>query len=384
MPWDERTRMDQRVRFIGLLESGSYTMTELCREFGISRQTGYKWAQRYVEEGIEGLQDRSRAPKSCPHRTASCCEEALVSARRKHPDWGARKLLRVLERRHPEWSWPAPSTAGELLKRHGLVQPRRRPRRHPRPGKPVVEAVEPNDVWTTDFKGEFRMGDGQLCYPLTTADRMSRYLLGCKGRSSVATEGARPVFERLFKRYGLPHKILSDSGVPFASPRTPRRLSRLSVWWIKLGIEPVLIEPGHPEQNGAHERMHRTLKAATARPPASCMSAQQRAFDRFRVEYNDERPHESLDMRPPAELYAPSPRPYPSKTPEVEYPGHYEVRRVRPGGEIKWRSRIVFVSATLAGERVGLEEVDDGTWSLSFGAVLLGRYDARERTLELL
>jgi hypothetical protein len=248
----------------------------------------------------------------------------------------------------------------------------------------VLEAQEPNDLWTTDFKGEFRMGDGQLCYPLTTADRMSRYLLGCRGRSSVAIEGARGVFERLFRRYGLPRKILSDSGVPFASPRSPRRLSRLSVWWIKLGIEPVLIEPGHPEQNGAHERMHRTLKAATARPPAGSMPAQQRSFNRFRGEFNHERPHEALDMRTPAELYVPSPRLYSDKTPDVEYPGHYEVRRVRLKGDIKWRGRMLYVSTVLSGEPVGLEEVDDGLWSLCFGPLLLGRYDVREQSLELL
>lgn len=384
MPWDERTRMDQRVRFIGALESCMYTMTELCREFGISRKTGYKWAQRYAEEGVDGLKDRSRAPKGCPHRTDSRCEKALVEGRRKHPLWGPRKLLVVLERRYPDWPWPAPSTAGAILKRHGLVEPRRRRRRHPPPAKPVIESQRPNDVWTADFKGEFRMGDRQLCYPLTVADRMSRYLLGCEGKSSVAVSGARPVFERLFTDYGLPSKMLTDGGVPFAAPRSPRRLSRLSVWWVRLGIEPVLIEPGHPEQNGRHERMHRTLKAATARPPSSCMQSQQRAFNRFLKEYNDERPHESLNMRPPAELYTPSSRPYPRKTPDVDYPGHYEVRSVRPKGEIKWRGQMLFVSETLRGEHVGLEEADDGLWSLYFGSLLLGRYDERDQCLDLL
>ncbi len=384
MPWDERTRMDQRVRFIGALSSCAYTMTELCRAFGISRKTGYKWAERYGQEGPDGLKDRSRAPKSCPHRTESRCEQALSEARRKHPLWGPRKLLVVLKRRHPQWPWPAPSTAGEILKRHSLVQPRRRRRRHPPPPKPVIEARQPNDLWTADFKGEFRMDDRKLCYPLTVADRMSRYLLGCEGKSSVARIGVQPVFERLFAQYGLPAKILTDGGSPFACASSPRRLSRLSVWWVQLGIEPVLIEPGHPEQNGCHERMHRTLKAATARPPASGMQSQQRVFDHFRKEYNEQRPHESLQMRPPAELYKPSSRAYPQAAPDLTYPGHYEVRRVRPKGEIRWRGRLLFVSETLGRQRVGLEETDDGLWSLYFGPLLLGRYDERDQYLDLL
>lgn len=384
MPWDERTRMDQRVRFIAALDSCEYTMTELCQAFGISRKTGYKWAKRYGEEGIQGLEDRSRRPQRCPHRTDRRCEEALIAERQKHPLWGAKKLLDVLARRHPGWPWPAPSTGGAILKRHGLVKPRRRRRRSAPPSKPVLEARHPNEVWTADFKGEFRLGDRQLCYPLTVADRMSRFLLGCRGRSSVATLGARAVFERLFADYGLPIKMLTDGGVPFASPRSVRRLSRLSVWWIKLGIEPVLIEPGHPEQNGCHERMHRTLKATTARPPASCMRAQQRSFNRFRTEYNEERPHEGLGMKRPAELYRASSRPYPGRTPEVDYPGHYEVRSVRSKGAIQWHGERLFVSEALRGERVGLEETDDGIWSLSFCSLLLGRYDERDRSLDLL
>jgi putative transposase len=385
MPWDERTQMDQRVRFIGALTSCAYTMTELCRAFGISRKTGYKWAERYVLEGPSGLEDRSRAPKSCSHRTDPRCEQALVEARRKHPLWGPRKLLVVLGERQPGWPWPAPSTAGDILKRHGLVRPRRR-RRRPAPGgpKPLVEARRPNDLWTADFKGEFRLGDRKLCYPLTVADQSSRYLLSCEGKSSVAVSGVRPAFERLFAQHGLPAKILTDGGVPFASPRSPRRLTKLSVWWVRLGIEPVVIQPGHPEQNACHERMHRTLKAATARPPASGMQAQQRAFDRFRHEYNEQRPHESLGMKRPAELYRASNRPYPTETPELIYPGHYEIRRVRPSGRIKWQGRKVFVSQALERQSVGLEETDRGLWTLYFGPLMIGRYDERDRSLDLL
>ncbi len=384
MPWDERTRMDQRVRFIGALSSCEYTMTELCRVFGVSRKTGYKWARRYAAEGPDGLRDRSRAPARCPHRTESRCEEALIAERQKHPLWGPRKLLVLLSKRHPTWSWPAPSTAGQILKRHGLVKPRRR-RRHPAAvEKPGVQAEQPNDLWTADFKGEFRMGNRKLCYPLTVADQVSRFLLACEGKRSVHHTGARLVFEKLFEEYGLPEQILTDGGTPFASGRSVRRLSRLSVWWIRLGIEPVLIQPGHPEQNPCHERMHRTLKQATTRPPEGTLRRQQVCFDRFRQEYNELRPHESLGMRPPAEFYTPSHRPYPQQLPELTYPGHYEVRRVRPKGDIKWQGRQIFISETLQRQPVGLEEVDDGLWSLYFGSVLLGRYDERNQHLDLL
>lgn len=384
MPWEERTRMDQRMRFVAALSSCRYTMSELCREFGISRKTGYKWARRYGREGVEGLRDRSRAPRSCPHRTDARCEQALVEARRAHPRWGPKKLLVGLRKRHPDWPWPAPSTAGQILKRRGLVKPRRRRRRRPAPTKPDLHVERPNEMWTADFKGEFRMGNTELCYPLTVADRQTRYLLGCEGRSSIAHTHARPVFERLFAEYGLPAKILTDSGPPFGHPNSVRRLSRLAVWWIRLGIEPLLIEPGHPEQNGRHERMHRTLKAETARPPAEDPRRQQRAFDRFRHEYNEDRPHEALGMRPPAELYEPSTQAYPEPAPEVTYPGHFELRRVRSKGEIKWQGQLLFLSQVLHRQTVGLEEVDDRLWSVYFGPVLLGRYDERDRSLDVL
>jgi putative transposase len=384
MPWDETTGMDQRVRFIGDFSSCRYTMSELCERYGISRKTGYKWSQRYAEEGVEGLLDRSRAPRRSPQQTEARCEESLVEARRDHPDWGARKLLLRLRGRHPEWGWPAASTGGEILKRHGLVAPRRRRRCPPVAAKPLVEATSPNRLWTADFKGEFRTGDRQLCYPLTVADRFSRYLLGCRSRRSTAVLEAQPVFEELFVHYGLPEAILTDGGPPFAAPLSPRRLSRLSVWWVKLGIEPVVIQPGKPQQNGCHERMHRTLKAATARPPASTLAAQQRVFDRFRREYNNERPHEGIGMKTPSQLYRPSARPFPSRLQELSYPGHFEVRRVRASGEIKWRGERLFVSEVLGGELVGLEERDDGLWSLFFGPLLLGRYDERDRDLDLL
>ncbi len=384
MPWDERTRMDQRVRFVSALSSCRYTMAELCRAFGISRKTGYKWARRYAAEGLEGLKDRSRAPTRCPHRTEERCEQALIAERKKHPFWGPRKLLWGLSKRHPTWRWPAVSTAGEILKRHGLVKAQHRERRRAAVDKPQVEVARPNDLWTADFKGEFRLRNRELCYPLTVADQRSRFLLACHGQLSVAYVEARPIFERLFEQYGLPRKILTDGGVPFAAARSVRKLSRLSSWWIELGIVPVLIQPGHPEQNGCHERMHRTLKQETTCPPAANRHGQQARFDRFRQEYNELRPHESLEMKPPAELYRPSHRPYVKPPPDIAYPGHFEVRWVRQKGDIKWQGDRLFVSSALQGQNVGLEEIDDGVWSLYFGPVLLGRYDESDHSLDLL
>ena len=266
MPWLETEPMKERVRFIVELESGLYSMTELCSRYGISRKTGYKWAARYSWEGVEGLRDRSRAPRNCPHRTPEALVEALVTLRRKHPRWGPRKLLAYMKKRQSRKAWPARSTVGDILRRHGLVVPRRRSRRTVVRRVALIEPQAPNEVWSVDFKGQFRLGSRELCYPLTLADGLSRYLLSCRGLPSTVRTGVEPVMERAFRDYGLPRAILSDNGTPFAT-RALRGLSRLSVWWIKLGIEPLLIEPGHPEQNGRHERMHRTLKEETARPP---------------------------------------------------------------------------------------------------------------------
>lgn len=384
MPWKETTPVDERTRFICALESCEFTMTELCRAFGISRKSGYKWAQRFATAGWEGLQDRSRAPRSCPHGTDPRCVEALVAERRSHPTWGARKLLVRLRREKPDWPWPAVSTGSEILKRHGLVEPRRyRERRAPSP-KPHVQAVAPNSLWSVDYKGQFFTGDHQLCYPLTVIDRFSRFLLGCDGNRGLDTAATRPRFERLFREYGLPEAILADLGIPFGSPTSPRHLAPLSVWWVRLGIEPIYTQPGRPDQNGGHERFHRTLKAETTRPPKADLAAQQKAFDRFRQEFNQERPHESLDMIVPAELYQPSPRPYPERLPPVEYPGHFEVRSVHHHGYVRFRGKAPFFTHVLRGQRIGLEEVDDGLWSVYFTKLLLGRYDEREGQFVLL
>lgn len=382
MPWEETTRMSRRVQFIAAFDSCQYTMTELCERFGISRKTGYKWANRYEKAGLEGLKDRSRAPKSCPHSTSQELSEKLLELRRSHPTWGSRKLLAWLSKREPEAIWPAASTVDGILKRHGLVEERGRSRRSwPPSGRPSVQTEAPNQVWSCDFKGQFRTGDGRLCYPLTVADGFSRFLLAIQGLDSVAGAEVWLVFQRLFREYGLPEAIRSDNGSPFASASAVARLSHLSVQWVKLGIRLERIEPGHPEQNGRHERMHRTLKQETARPPAASRSAQQERFDQFRSLYNEQRPHEALGQQTPAQFYRPSLRPYPSKISPPDYPGHFEVRWVRPNGGIKWQGQFLFLSQALSGERVGLEETADGVWTVYFGTLLLARFDEKERTL---
>jgi len=367
--------MCERVKFIGLLHSRQRTVSGLCREFGISRQTAYKWAKRFEEEGLDGLQERSRAPHVQAGQTPQEIRDLLLAARKKHPTWGPRKLKAWLEDRHEDLELPYPSTIGDLLKRAGLVHPRRLRQKPP----PVFSAnrasVEhPNQEWDADFKGEFRLGNGRYCFPLTLTDAYSRYLLGVRALEGTAGAGARPWFERAFREYGLPLSLRTDNGSPFASTGLGR-LSALSVWWIKLGIRPVRGRPHHPQDNGRHERMHRTLKAETTRPPASESRGQQKRFDVFRKEYNDERPHEALGQRPPTRIYQVSRRPYPERIPEIEYPGHYEVRKVGSGGVCTWRTQPVFVSESLTGERIGLVEVEDGLWRVYFATMELGTLD---------
>jgi transposase InsO family protein len=373
--------MDERVRFIADVRAGEGSFAEVCERYGVSRQSGYKWLRRYEAEGPAGLVEQSRRPQSCPHATAREQVEALVEVRRRHPTWGAKKLLWVLERRHPDWVLPGRTTCCDLLKRHGLVEGKRRRRFPGHPGRPLTPMEQPNEVWTADFKGQFRTRDRKYCYPLTVADGFSRFLLGCQGLRSTAVELARPVFQRLFEEYGLPDIIRTDNGVPFATTALGR-LSALSVWWIRLGIYPELIEPAHPEQNGRHERMHRTLKRETARPPCGSLAAQQVRFNQFRQEYNQERPHEALDQQTPASLYRRSLRELPRKLPELEYPAHYEVRYVSANGGLRWRCHWVCLTHTLDGQHVGLEEVGDGLWDVYFGPVKLGRLDERKLRIE--
>jgi putative transposase len=372
--------MDQRSRFIDAYLSGAFKKTELCARFHISRRVGYKWIARFDAGGRAGLCDQSRAPKHCPHRITDDVAELICTARRKHPDWGPEKLLDWLRPRHVGVAWPAISTAGDLLKRRGLIKPRRRRYKATHPGVVPATTHAPNDLWTADFKGEFRTGDDEYCYPLTVADLHTRYLLGCTALRSTRTLGAQAVFERLFREYGLPRAIRTDNGVPFATTGL-HGLSTLSVWWIVLGIQPQRILPAHPQQNGAHERMHKTLKRGAIRPARANLAAQQRAFNRFRALYNDERPHETLKGATPSSRYHPSPRPYPSVLPAIEYPGHFLVREITAAGTFRFGDKILFLSNALKHYPVGLEEIADGIWSVYFSHVLLARIDERTGTL---
>lgn len=370
--------MDERLRFVRDAFSDRFTMSELCARYGVSRRIGYKWLARYDAEGRPGLRDRSRAPHHCPHQTPSIITELLVAERTAHPHWGARKLLEVLRPRHPQIrTWPAPSTAADLLARRGLVQRRRRRRAPVHPGVVRPTTVAPNDLWTADFKGQFRTGDGAYCYPLTIADHHTRFLLTCRGLLTTQTVMARPIFERTFREYGLPLAIRTDNGVPFAT-QALHGLSFLNVWWMRLGIVHQRIRPGCPQENGAHERMHRTLKRQAIKPVRASCAAQQRNFDAFRREYNWERPHESLDQRTPASQYRPSLRPYPERVPAPEYPGHFLVKRITTGGTFKFRHRLLYLASPLVNQLIGLEETDDGIWAIYFYTTLLATFDERD------
>jgi putative transposase len=374
MPWREVCPMDERIRFIGALLAQEESMTELCERFGISRKTGYKLRRRYLAEGAAGIADRSRAPRVIPWAITGAQAEAIVGVRRAHPSWGPRKLRANLQQRAPEQGWPAPSTIGELLRRQGLSQPRKRRRCADPSPSPLRMAVTANDLWCIDFKGWFRTGDGARCDPLTVSDAFSRYLLCAQVVARPDYAHCRDALERVFKDHGLPRALRSDNGAPFASVGAAG-LSRLSVWWVKLGIAPERIAPGQPQQNGRHERMHRTLKDECARPPAATCAAQQRRFDQFRAEFNQQRPHEALGQTAPDKHYASSPRAYPKRLEDPYYPTDYELRRVRSNGEIKWQGELVFIGEALIGEVIGLIETDDGDAEVYFGPVPLGIID---------
>jgi putative transposase len=378
MPWQSSTPMDQRVQFVADHQRAIFSMSELCERYGVSRKTGYKWLAYYDVDGAAGLADHSRRPHHTPSATPAPIRDALVALRREHPSWGAKKLLARLSKRAPDRPWPARSTACGLLKRVGLVRQRRARQAARAPVTERVVPTSPNAVWTTDFKGQFRTGDHRYCYPLTVMDGFSRYLLECYGMRHISWRETQRRFTQLFEEFGLPEVIRSDNGTPFASTALAG-LSQLSVWWLQLGIRLDRITPAHPEENGSHERFHRTLKAETARPPAATRRGQQERFNGFRREYNDERPHEAIGLVPPSDLYAPSSRRFPSRLRPPEYPGHWDVRRVVSNGCFKWHSDWVFVTNVLSGHAIGFEEVDDGLWTVYFGLVPIGRFDERER-----
>ena len=365
---------EERLRLCLEFEAGELSRAEICRRHDVSRRVGYKWYERYRAAGLAGLADRSKAPHNQPNAVDAETVGAILEVRARHPSWGERKLKAWLERERGERSWPCASSIGAVLKRHGLTSPPKR-RRRAAPSQELGEPRAANQVWAIDFKGWFHTGDGRRCDPLTLTDVHTRYLLRCQGVDETGAAFVRPLLEAAFREYGLPARMRSDNGPPFASTGVGG-LSRLSVWWLRLGIGLERIEPGKPQQNGRHERMHRTLKQETARPPERTLRAQQRAFDRFRLEYNQERPHEALEMATPGSLYEPSARPFPGRLPEMEYPAGFAVRIVQQHGDVRWRYGRFFLGEALAGETVGFEEVEDG-WRVWFGPLPLASLDAR-------
>lgn len=377
MAWKASSVVEERMRFVMEYERGLSSMAELCRRYDVSRETGYVWIRRHRFEGVDGLRDRSRAPRRPGNRTSAEIEAAVLELRREHMRWGPRKLKWVLERAEPGIEWPAASTIGQMLAREGLAMARKRRRRVPPYTQPFAAASGPNRVWCTDFKGWFSTGDGDRIDPLTITDAHSRYLLRCQAVEKADTERVQAIFAAAFGEYGMPEVIHSDNGAPFAA-RAVNGLSRLSLWWMKLGIRPERSQAGHPEQNGRHERMHRTLKQETASPPATTARAQQRLFNRFRREYNEVRPHEALGMQTPASVYDCSARVYPGRAREPEYDSGIEVRRVQKQGQFRWKSDRVFLGTVFEGERVGLLADDDRYFTLYFAQFPIARFDSRE------
>lgn len=380
MPWQGVSPVDLRMRFITEYLTEQYSVTELAATYSISRKTAYYWIRQFEREGPGRLAGASRRPHTMPRATSAGIVDQLVAARRRHPTWGAGKLRAWLQRRVPDVAWPCRDTIHTVLTRQGLVRQRRRPRRLIVPPHHLTRATQPNQVWTVDFKGEFPTGDGVLCYPFTLRDAYSRYILRCTALSSVRTGATQHQFASAFAEYGLPDRIRSDNGAPFGAPALAG-LSRLAVWWLRLGILPERIRPGRPGENGAHEQFHAVLKRETARPPAVTRAAQQRRFTHFIAEYNHERPHEAVQQAPPATQYRPSPRPFPARVPALEYPRAWTVRRVSASGQIKWAGRRLFLTSVLATQDVALEPVDDGIWVVRFAALPLAIF--HERTWRL-
>ena len=380
MPWKECSVMEERLRFVARLLDGE-RMSDVCRQFGISRKTGYKIFDRYRQEGVEALTDRSRRPVRYANQLPEQVERLIVGLKRDKPHWGVRKIRELLLRKLAgDVRVPARSTVHAVLDRHGLVSRARR-RRNRAEGTPLSIAASPNDLWCADFKGEFKLGNGRYCYPLTVTDQASRYLLLCEALDSTREGPVIEAFAGLFRQHGLPAAIRSDNRLPFASPNGLYNLSKLSVWWLRLGLQLERIKPGQPHQNGRHERMHLTLKKETTRPPGANSLQQQARFDAFISEFNQERPHQALDMRCPGELYTPSVRPY-DGLPEVEYPFHDRDVLVTACGRICMHRKKINISTVMAGQRLGIKEVDDGIWLVSFMHYDLGYIDLEQRTLQ--
>jgi putative transposase len=363
--------MSERTRFIADLLRDEEPFSAVCRRYGISRNCGYKWLARFKEAGEAGLQPHSRARNTHDNATPDDVVDELLDVRRAHPSWGPRKVVAWMQRSRPEIAVPCTSTVGAILKRHGLVAPRVRRPRPPRYNEGLTPGREPNEVWCVDYKGQFPVGNGNLCWPLTMTDLHSKFILRCQALTTSRADQARPVFLSAFQEFGLPRIIRSDNGVPFSS-RAPGGLSELSVWWIKLGIRHERIEPGHPEQNGSHERMHRTLKAETTKPAEGSITAQQRRFLRFQREFNEERPHEALGMSPPVDHYESSARPYPRRLEGPSYSDEYVVRRVSSAGKASFKGRLIYCGRSVGDEFVGFRHVDEFTIEVRFYDHLLG------------
>lgn len=382
MPWQESSFMSERLAFIQACLDRTERIVEICDRFGISEKTGQKWLKRFREAGPGGLSDRSRARLEQPHRITPEVAHRLIALKRRYPLYGPAKLRDWLRIHEPREHWPAASSIGELLKRSGLIRPKRR--RHSSEERKGLDghrtrALEPNMVWTADFKGQFRLGraSASYCYPLTVLDLHTHFLLGCTALETISVVPTRKIFERLFREYGLPGVLRTDNGVPFAQPNALGRLGSLAFWCVRLGIRPEHITPARPSENGAHERFHKTLKAATIRPASDSLRSQQRRFDEFRSEYNTERPHQSLpEHRPPAHFYTSSPRSYPTRLPALVYPDDAFVRLVAETGYIKWRNHTLFLSSNLAGDYVSLSERDDDIFTIAYGALELGHIDS--------
>lgn len=379
MPWSETCPMNERQRFIENWLCAEWNFSTLCQSYGISRKTGYKWLERFKAGGIDDLADQSRACKRHPNATLAPIEARIVAFRHHHPFWGPRKIKKRLGILHPDLSWPASSTIGSILKQHGLARPRRKRSRTPIYEGPLTKGMAPNEVWAADFKGWFKTKDGARIDPLTVTDLASRYLICCRAVAQTNGDNVRGQFTAVFQEFGMPRTLRTDNGPPFASVGLGG-LSELAVWLIRLGITPERSRPAHPQDNGSHERMHRTLKQETANPPRSNPREQQKAFARFQAEFNDERPHESIDMKTPAEIYAPSMRPFPRKLPELEYPTGTVTRLVSNNGTIKFKDKQIYASNALIGQSVRLEETDSRQ-NIWYGPILLGELDLKNEMI---
>lgn len=373
MAWKVVGMQDLKQKFVLLYQTNQFTMTELCAQFDISRPTGYSILKRYEQEGFEGLSEISRRHHSHAHQTRKVLEERLISERNKHPRWGARKLLVLLERAFPDMELPCESTVNNILKKHGMIVPRKKARRRIINKYPVFDPLECNEIWSADFKGKFMMGNQKYCYPLTIADSYSRFLFVIHGLEYCRAENCKPLFDKAFREYGMPQMIHTDNGPPFASSNSLRRLSSLAVWFMDMGITPVYSDPGHPEQNGRHERMHRELKAESTRPAGSGWISQQRKFNHFVQEYNYVRPHEALGLKTPGEVHRKSEKEYPGRVVEWVYPKEMRVKLVTVNGALRWgKEGFIMISTALGGRNVGLEPIGDGVWMVWYRHVALG------------